>query len=186
MIFLLEKRNEVSDEAVLGYMKEGWRFRRKRVGEKYEYIIRRRRTTERSMGPFNEDFWDRILALEYRFNSEEERDRAPLSLRASLTLRDRRRISRSRDRLISNLRMFRGMQMVKKCVHAVDGFCRFWEWEYEDFISGYYEDILIPGTEYSRKIVSDEGMDAWIFRAEPLYCAGCGAYTQSSTRARPQ
>ncbi|UCD45742.1 MAG: hypothetical protein JSV27_04455 [Candidatus Bathyarchaeota archaeon] len=176
----MENRNEISDEEILGYMRQGWKFRRKRVKKKYEYIIRRRRTAERGMGPFNEGFWDRILFLEYRFNSEEERDRAPPSLRASLTQRDRRRIARSRDQLISTLRLFRGMQMAEKCVHAVEGFCRFWVWEHEDFFSSYYKDILIPGSEYSRRIVSDEGVDAWIFQADSLYCGGCPAYTQSS------
>jgi hypothetical protein len=176
----LENREEVSDEEILGYMRQGWRFHRKRVGKKYEYIIRRRRTTERGMGSFNEGFWDRIMALEYRFHSEEEEDRALPSLRASLTLRDRRRIVRSRDQLISTLRSYRGVQMAEKCVHGVDGFCRFWVWDHEELFSRFYEDIYLPGTEYSRKIVSDGDMDAWIFRADDLYCAGCAAFTQSS------
>jgi hypothetical protein len=72
------------------------------------------------------------------------------------------------------------MQMAEKCVHAVDGFCRFWVWDNKELFSGFYEDILIPGAEYCRRIVSDEGVDAWIFRADPLYCAGCAAYTRSS------
>jgi hypothetical protein len=182
-IFPLENRDEISDEEILGYMKEGWRFHRKKVGDKYEYIIRRRRTIERGMGAFKGGFWDRIMALEYRFNSEEEGDRASPSLRASLTLRDRKRIARSRDRLISILRYLRGVQMAEKCVHAVDGFCRFWVWE-DEYFSGYYDDIRRPGSEYSRKIASDEGEDAWIFRADALYCAGCAAFTESSTRAR--
>jgi len=176
----MEKGDEVSDEEILGYIKEGWKFRRKRIRKKYEYIIRRRRTTERSMGPFNEEYWDRIMALEYRFHFEEEGDQTSPSTRASLTSRDRKRIARSQDQLIRNLSYHRGMQMAEKCVHIVDGFCRFWVWERKEFISGYYEDILIPGSEYSRRIVSDEGVTEWIFRADTLYCTGCPAYTQSS------
>ena len=176
----MEKKYEVSDEEILRYMRQGWRFHRKRVAKKYEYVIRRRRTIERSMGPFNEEFWDRIMGLEYRFHLEEEGDRTPPSLRGSLTLRDRRRIARSQERLNKVLRHLRGVQMAKKCVHAVEGFCRFWVWEHKEYFSGFYEDILIPGSEYSRRIVSDEKADEWIFRADSLYCAGCPAYTQST------
>jgi hypothetical protein len=55
----MENKYEVSDEEILGYMRQGWRFHRKRVKKKYEYIIRRRRTIERSRGSFNEGFWER-------------------------------------------------------------------------------------------------------------------------------
>jgi hypothetical protein len=176
----MENKYEVSDEEILGYMRQGWRFHRKRVKKKYEYIIRRRRMIERSMGPFNEEFWNRIMGLEYTFYSEGEEERTPSSLHTSLTMRDRRRIVRSQERLNKTLRHLRGVQMAKKCVHVVDGFCRFWVWEHKEFFSGFYENILIPGSEYSRKIVSDEGVDEWIFRADSLYCAGCSAYTRRS------
>jgi hypothetical protein len=172
----MEKREKLSDEQILGYMRQGWRIRRKKVGKKYEYIIRRRRKSERSMGPFNEEKWNRILALEYKFHSEKDGDRISTSRRKSLTLRDRRRIARSQNQLENMLRTFRGIQMSKTCIHAEDDFCMFWKWE-KNMFSGFYADILRPGSEYNRRIVSDEGEEAWIFQTYAFYCAGCAVYT---------
>jgi hypothetical protein len=57
--------NEISEDDIINWLNEGWRFRSKRSKGRY-YITRRKKNKEKSLGPYNQELWNTIQRLNLR------------------------------------------------------------------------------------------------------------------------
>jgi hypothetical protein len=167
------------EESILGYLGEGWRFRRKKVGKKYEYIVMRRKGVDRGMGPFDEGVWSLVERLQRIYTgiplSNTAEKAKGLFDRSKLTRNERLRIARARDRLLLSLGVERGHIKSSKCLHVKEGYCTYWIWDQEKAFFRYIEETHIPGHKYLRRSDNNRG---WTIRADGFYCANCSAYCE--------
>lgn len=103
----------LTEETILDYLREGWRFRRKKVGKKYEYIVMRLKGVDKSLGALDEKVWSLVERLQRSylgdFDSSALEDVANASAyRSNLTRKERIKITRAGDRFLWSLSMERG------------------------------------------------------------------------------
>jgi hypothetical protein len=149
--------SEPSDEDIRNWIKEGWKFREKKSKGR-KYITRRMGAkTERSLGPFNQELWNRIESIR-RESDEPPEETDPMSLFYSL-------IELNRASLNS-----------LECLNIDDeGYCTYWRWGPDYAFLRFRGDLEI-------KEVKDGGKKAYLFHANIRYCKGCNAYISAPMR----
>jgi len=143
------------EEDVLGYVRDGWHFRVKSVKGR-KYITRRKGQKERGVGPFDPDLWASINLFTPQ-SAEEETSLiqeesvlekgindlpkgTPDWFRASVEFEMKWR------RLLKDISMHRGLEMVRTCMHLDDeGLCSYWSWENEPNFFGLLDELMGSG-----------------------------------------
>jgi len=188
VVFLMEKPRP-SDEEIRTYLEEGYRFHKKNV-KKYCYIVMRKGQDMRSLGRYADEFWNRILQLEYEFSEEREN-----SSKGGLILDDdevaRARISSSRrvqslyDDFKEHLEIQRGATKVFNCRYKKGLFCEYWVWNVGNSLYRIQEQLSIiwkaPIEENVRIFVGEDGTEKFVFRANIPYCANCSVYGEKKS-----
>lgn len=150
-------KSEPSDESLQKWIKEGWKFRVK-ISKGRKYITRRMGAkTERSLGPFNQELWNRIKSIQSEAKKP-PREKDPLYMFYSL------------------MEYHRGAQAGRDCQNKDDeGYCTYWRWESDYGFLNFREDLKV-------KVVKDGGKIFFLFFANPRYCQGCNAYVSSEIK----
>ena len=163
-------KKELSDEKIMEFLKDGWRFHTKESNNRM-YITTRRKQEMKSHGRFSRDYWERIRQIEEQYESNAREEVVDASQQEDASTRHRR-IYRAKNQLLRNLVIDRGTVKNMSCVHIEDSFCTKWMYTGESFTSIIMRELFRPGVEYIRKI-SDNDSDKWIMRANQEYCSGC-------------
>jgi hypothetical protein len=136
--------------------------------KKRGYITMRKGQIERSLGPFNEDLWQRIRIMEQKHAQMKVKTRdSEIGERAW-----RKEIARSRDRCLMLLNFERSKIISKNCRYIVDGYCHFWIWSYEPSFLEYMKKVYNQDESLIR-ILSEEKL---MFKSNMYYCSGCPSY----------
>jgi len=183
VVFLMEKPRP-SDEEIRTYLEEGYRFHKKNV-KKYCYVVIRKGQDMRSLGPYADEFWNRILQLENKFSEElENSSKGGLKLDddevARARIRSGRRIQSLYDDFKEHLEIHRGTIKFTGCRHKKGLFCEFWVWSVGNFLYRIQKQLSIiwnaPIEEYIRIFVDEDGTEKFVLRASIPYCANCFVY----------
>jgi len=185
---------EVDEETILGYMKQGWRFRIKVVKGR-RYITRRKGQEERGFGPFDPYVWATIGQMREKMLDEEPRsiERGPRLDEgvgeSSRVVPDRIRPVEDMEsmwkRLDEAIAMDRGVQMMMSCMYRNDeGYCSYWNWENKPNFFGLLDD-LVGGVIYKKKRITKNGLtvDRWLVWTMHWYCSRCSVYKPQSAQA---
>jgi hypothetical protein len=173
-VFSLGKRAGLTDEEILGFFEEGYRFRVKLVGKKYRYVTMRLGQSEKSLGRFSDELWERVTRLSDQWLAARAEAEGKGAMDMEDSLLRHRRIARARSNLVRALGVERGIAKLRSCSHLVEGFCHFWVWEGEKLFFRFVGDTFQPGVEYKKKV--GDSLEGWIFRASPDYCQYCSSY----------
>jgi len=188
VVFLMEKPRP-SDEEIRTYLEEGYRFHKKNV-KKYCYIVIRKGQKMHSLGPYADEFWNRILQLEYEFSEE-----LGNSLKGGLILdddedargriRSGRRIQSLDDDFKEHLEIHRGTYKMTSCRYKKGLFCEYWVWKVGNSLYRIQEQLSIilkePIEEYVRIFVGEDGTEKFVFRTRIPYCANCSVYVEKKS-----
>ena len=183
VVFLMGKPRR-SDEEIRTYLEEGCSFHKKKV-KKYRYIVARKGQDMRSLGPYADEFWNRILQLEYEFSEEQENSsKGGLILDddgvARARIRSDRRVQSLQNDFKEYLEIHRGTIKFTGCRYKKGLFCEYWVWNVGNFLYRIQEQLSIiykaPIEEYVRIFVGEDGTEKFVFRASIPYCANCSVY----------
>jgi hypothetical protein len=143
--------SEPSDEEIRNWIKTGWKFREKKSKGR-KYITRRMGAkTERSLGPFNQELWNRIE------NIKRESDKPPKE-------------TDPMDLFYTLIEFNRSARAGQDCLNKdEEGYCTYWRWESDYGFLNYRGDLEMKEVKDGKKI-------AYLFRANRKYCQGCNAY----------
>lgn len=177
------RQDGLSDEDIMGHIRNGWHFYVKERG-KYRHIIRRKGQLTRSHGAYDEENWERIQDLVEQWAKgllEPMEDQTQEDVYDSkYHSRAYRRFMRLSEDIVKELRLYRGVHMFVYCRHKIDNYCSKWVWNEGFHLKKKLDDFYGFGIKQkkasSRKIVNNSGKEGIIFRASAIYCSNCSLY----------
>lgn len=143
--------SEPSDEEIRNWIKTGWKFREKKSKGR-KYITRRMGAkTERSLGPFNQELWNRIERIQNQ-SDKPPIEKDPMNLFYDIL--EFHRVSRTR----------------RDCLNKDnEGYCTYWRWEPDYGFLRHRQDLEMKEVKSGNKTY-------YIFLATNKYCKNCNAY----------
>ena len=157
-----------SEEDIIGYIKQGYKPRVKKVDDRL-YVTLRLRNSEKSLGPHNPHLEDTVNAWFQKYKPVDPK---------KVTEHSRLRGKEMREAYVRVDRR-RAEYMRKTCLYIDDGFCTFWRWNPKTL------DRINRGKQYFSLKGREEDDSSVLLSSDIGYCGNCPVYQPGHDVVKP-